>query len=274
MCFKEDVGCRIGINKFNILAYADDIVLMSPSAGGLRILLNVINDCINDHKLLINVIKTKVMVFRNKRKYVFNDLSFYLNGTILENVSSFKYLGCILNFDLDDSLDILKGLSSFNKSFGFLFRKFYSLEPGIFYSLFSSFCSSFYGSELWFYRFKCRESFNKLAVSYHSALKKILGLPKFYSNHVACSALDAYTFKHFINMKILRFAFWLKDCQSLCFYSLKHYFFSSSSFIDRFNQTWQEVYEVGDVLNNDVQAILARIKFVQDREPCSMFVGF
>ena len=49
--FKEDVGCRIGINKFNILAYADDIVLMSPSAGGLRILLNVINDCINDHKL-------------------------------------------------------------------------------------------------------------------------------------------------------------------------------------------------------------------------------
>ena len=28
---------------------------MSPSASGLMILLNVINDCINDHKLLINV---------------------------------------------------------------------------------------------------------------------------------------------------------------------------------------------------------------------------
>ena len=55
-----------------------------------------------------------------------------------------------LNFDLDDSLDILKGMSSFNKSFGFIFRKLYSLGPGIFYSLFLSFCSSFYGSELWF----------------------------------------------------------------------------------------------------------------------------
>ena len=53
--FKDYVECRIGINKFNILAYADDIVLMSPSASGLRILLNVINDCTNDHKLLINV---------------------------------------------------------------------------------------------------------------------------------------------------------------------------------------------------------------------------
>ena len=155
-CVFKDVGCRIGINKINIFAYADDrpIVLMSPSAGGLRILLNVINDCINDHKLLINVNKTKVMVFRNKRKYVFNDFSFYLNETILENVCSFKYLGCILNFDLDDSLDILKGLSSFNKSFGFLFRKFYSLEPGIFF-LFTFLIVRlvFYGSELLFYRF-------------------------------------------------------------------------------------------------------------------------
>ena len=76
--FKEDVGCRIGINKFNILAYADDIVLMSPSAGGLRILLNVINDCINYHKLLINVNKKKVIVYRNIRKYVCNDSFFFL----------------------------------------------------------------------------------------------------------------------------------------------------------------------------------------------------
>ena len=75
-------------------------------------------------------------------------------------------------------------------------------------------------------------------------------------------------------MKILRFAFWLRNCQSLYFYSLKHYFFSSLSFIDRFNQTWQVVYEVSDVFNNDMRAILARIKFVQDRETCSMFVGF
>ena len=104
-------------------------------------------------------------------------------------------------------------------------------------------------------------------------MKKILGLPKFYSNHVACSALDAYTFKHFINMNILRFAFWSKKLSEFMFLFFEACFFSSS-FIDHFNQTWQEVYEVSDVLNNDMQAILARIKFVQDREPCTMFVGF
>ena len=130
--FKEDVGCRLDMNKFNIFAYADDIVLMSPSASGLRILLNVINDCINDHKLLINVNKTKVMVFRNKRKYVFNDLSFYLNGTILENVSSFKYLVCILNFDLDDSLDILKVCLLLIKVLDFYFVNFIHLSQEFF----------------------------------------------------------------------------------------------------------------------------------------------
>ena len=26
--FSEDIGCRIGVNKFNVLAYADDIVLI------------------------------------------------------------------------------------------------------------------------------------------------------------------------------------------------------------------------------------------------------
>ena len=122
-------------------------------------------------------------------------------------------------------------------------------------------------------RFKCRESFNKLAVSYHCAMKKILGLPKFYSNHVACSALDAYTFKHFINIKILRFAFWLKIFFSEFMFLFFHYFLVRHH-LDRFNHTWQEVYKVSDVLNNDMQAILARIRFVQDKEPCSMFVGF
>ena len=214
------------------------------------------------------------MVFRNKRTPVFNNLSFYLSGSKLENVNSFKYLGCILNFDLDDSLDIFQRLSSFNKSFGFLFRKFYSVNLEILYSLFLSFCSSFYGAELWCFRdgSKCREAFKKMSVSYHCALKKILGVPKFYSNHIVCSVLSALTFKHLINFRITRFAFWLKKCNSVCFYSFK-YLLNESPFIEYFNQFWFDTYDVYDVLNNDLHALLSRINFIQDREPCSMFLG-
>ena len=34
-----------------------------------------------------------------------------------------------------------------------------------------------------------------------------------------------------------------------------------------------DTYDVYDVLNNDLLALLSRIYFIQDREPCSMFLG-
>ena len=80
-----------------------------------------------------------------------------MNGVKLENVASFKYLGCVLKWDLDDSDDISKCLSAFNRSFVFLYRKFYSVNIEILFSLFLPFCSSFYGAELWFYRSKCKK---------------------------------------------------------------------------------------------------------------------
>ena len=66
--FSEDIGCRIDVNKFNVLSYADDIVLISPSAGGLRLLMNIFNDSVGVHRLYLNVNKTKIMFFRNKKK--------------------------------------------------------------------------------------------------------------------------------------------------------------------------------------------------------------
>ena len=145
------------------------------------------------------------------------NLSFYLISSKLENINCFKYLGCILKFDFDDSLDILQRLSSFNKSFGVLSRKFHSVNSKILYSLFLSFCSSFYGAELWCFRdgSKFREAFKKMSVD-HCALNKILGVPKFYSNHLVCSVLSAVTFQHLVNFRITRFAFRLKYCNSVC----------------------------------------------------------
>ena len=92
LVFKEYIGCRMSINKLNILAYVNDIVLISPSASGLRTLIRVLGECIVQHNLVLNAAKTKVMVFRNKRTPVFNNLSFYLTGSKLGNVNSFKYL--------------------------------------------------------------------------------------------------------------------------------------------------------------------------------------
>ena len=66
---KMNVGCKLGIFNGNIIAYADDIVLLAPSANALRLLLNEINTGASELELSFNYEKSKIIVFRsNSRK--------------------------------------------------------------------------------------------------------------------------------------------------------------------------------------------------------------
>ena len=107
-------------------------------------------------------------------------------------------------------------------------------------------------------------------MSYYCALKKILGIPKFYCNHLTCSVLGALTFTQFVNSMITRFLWRLKNCQSICFYSFEQYFHRSSTFIERFKQMRQDVYSVSEVLDNDFMELLSRIASIQERKPSSL----
>ena len=269
--FNCPYGCRLGVNKISIQAYADDIVLIAPTPRGLQFLIDKINECLTDHKMTINLSKTVVMIFKRGSQNVANNLSFVLNGLKLDRVTEYKYLGSILSSDMSETLDMEKCMNAFNKSFGFLFRKFQSVNPSIFYSLFISFCASFYGSELWVDRDKARCTFRKLSVCYHNALKKILGFPRFYGNHFTCSLLNAPTFEHFMTLKVTRFMFWLKRSWSPCFYRHKFYFLNNSVHVENFNKMWLSKYDVTQVLDNDIEALFSRIVYVQDREPSSMY---
>ena len=120
-----NIGCRMGINKVNVQAYADDLVLLSPTSSGLQKLIYYLSDLLDIHELKINTDKTKVVIFI--KKIVRQQFEFKLNDKILEVVDHIKYLGCILNNKLCDEFDIDKCNRSFNISFGFLFRKFYQL---------------------------------------------------------------------------------------------------------------------------------------------------
>ena len=146
------------------------------------------------------------------------------NKTVFFRVFHFKCLCIILNCNSNDSLDIERSTGSLNRSFVFLFRKFNSVSIEIFYKLFSIYCTSFYGSELWLDRSKCKYNFNKAAVSYHYVFKKILGVPKYFSNYFICDIFSILTYEHFINFKCIRFLFWLDNCNSSCFSAFQYYF--------------------------------------------------
>ena len=79
----------------NVLAYADDIVLLAPSWNALQQLLSVLEMHIADIDMICNVKKTVCMIFEPKqrsRKMSVSFPQFKLGDSYLEFVKCFKYL--------------------------------------------------------------------------------------------------------------------------------------------------------------------------------------
>ena len=73
----------------------------------------------------------------------------------------------------------------------------------------------------------------KLAISYHFALKKTLGLPKWASNHYLFdTALSK--FRSLFKIEDTKFYLWMKNCTSPCVALHKVYFLSYLVFIQSF----------------------------------------
>ena len=267
-------ACNMGINKINIQAYADDIVLFCSSQKGLQCMLDKINVMLLAHGLEVNIGKTKVLIFRkatvcNHRVNIFN-----LGGSILETVKSYRYLGCIISDNLCEKEDIERLSKSFIQRVGMFYRKFNTVELNVKFRLLNVLCFSFYGSELWHDKSRALGVFRKFAVAYHISLKKLLGLPKYFSNHIACNVLDVLTFEHLMNLNIFNFCRFLSKCDSPCFSAHKSYFMYFSCMRRAVDEISSFKYNIGNVLDNDWDAVKSRIRFVQSNEDSSNFVGF
>ena len=138
--------------------------------------------------------------------------------------------------------------------------------------LFNSLCMDLldmYGMELWGDTYGCSYLLKQVAVSYHYALKRIVGLSERDSNHYACYLFDQLIFEHLRNYRILKFYRWLYHCESPCIASTRNYWISSSRLKRRLDHLFLEKYEIDDIINNDMDAIISRMKFVQFREESS-----
>ena len=96
---KLNVGCKLDIVMLNIIAYADDLVIMAPTAYALQKILNLIGTEMMNLKLNLNVAKCVYMIFSKKRSDELPQ-EIYLCNQSLTYVKEFKYLG----FVFDDSL--------------------------------------------------------------------------------------------------------------------------------------------------------------------------
>ena len=74
--------------------FADVIALISDTIKGLQSQLKILEKSCEIYKMIVNVIKTKVMVFRLGGRLRANEKFFY-TGSKLEIVNGFQYIGLL-----------------------------------------------------------------------------------------------------------------------------------------------------------------------------------
>ncbi|KAI8513394.1 hypothetical protein Bbelb_100330 [Branchiostoma belcheri] len=96
------IGVNISGRTVNNLRFADDIVLIATSPERLQELLDLVNTVSLQYRLEISTKKTKVMA-ATKQPTV---LRIFCQGVQLEQVSTFKYLGAIIDETAGSSREV------------------------------------------------------------------------------------------------------------------------------------------------------------------------
>ena len=261
-----NIGCKLGHTMSNIIAYADDIVLMAPSAVALQLL---IDKCFYEASALnlnFNVNKSKCMIFRFRSNVNFNFRSFLLNGFELETVTEYKYLGYFIQDNMTNSKHISESLSKFYREFNVILRKFHFTDTCVKLYLFKQCCLQFYGCEMLFANRRSLGSLRQFAIGYHKAIKKILGLSYHESNHYACQEAQLFTFEHLLNKIKIFFVYRITKYPCPFLEKTGNFLELSSVLFDEIHEILSDKYQIENLLENDKDAVISRIAYVQNHE--------
>lgn len=87
-------GARIGDMTVKILLYADDLVILAESPETLQLMINRLSEYCEKWNLIINLEKTKAMIFQKGGRQARNEKWFYRQERI-QITKEYKYLGVI-----------------------------------------------------------------------------------------------------------------------------------------------------------------------------------
>ena len=111
-------GIKIGKDKLNILAYADDIVLIGKNEIEIRRLFVGTENIDRKLGLHINQEKTKHTIAYRKNSSKWNKIGHLtIKNYTFERVENFKYLGFIINEDNKHQIDLLERIKTANKTY-------------------------------------------------------------------------------------------------------------------------------------------------------------
>ena len=256
-----DIGCKFGISRVNIIAYADDVVLLANNQDDINEIYRIFKQLIGNIKLKINENKSKCVVFRNKK----NIPDILKNKIELEIVDQFNYLGHILNYNLDDSNDITAKLNKFYSSFNSIFRSFSQVNIETLLYLFNSYCRPHYGLALWCSKnIFVKQSFKTFKIAFNKSLKKIIDCPSYSSSHAVAEICQQLLLNHrVIQVQVKYLNRLLNSNHDILL--INNYFVRHGNLANHLIEILKQKYQV-NLYENDIDAIISRIHWVQANE--------
>ena len=217
---ENNISCLEKINQYSLdqlglylklflLLYADDTILISESAVDMQNMLNVFEEYCDRWKLNVNLDKTKVVIFENRKHR--RNFSFTFKGNELQITDSYLYLGLLFNYNCKFSLSKKKLIEQAQKAMYALYFRIRNviipidLQLKLFDCLISPIL--LYGAEIWSY-----ENMNAIERIHLNFLKKILKVRGSTPNYMVYGETGRYPLE--ITAKIKSLCLWSKLLQS------------------------------------------------------------
>jgi len=171
---KSHAGCYLNDVCMNHFVYADDTVILAPSAQGLQDLLHLCENYASVHNIIFNVKKTRCMCVKPKALKDMCVPNIKLNEANVIFVREHKYLGCMLTDNMNDDKDINRQIRQVYIRGNSLVNKFKACTENVKAELFRVYCVNMYCCALWAnYSVSAR---NRLTVAYKSIFRRLYNI--------------------------------------------------------------------------------------------------
>jgi len=205
-------GCHVGHQFTGALAYADDVVLLSPSLHGLKRMLQICEEYSIEYDIVFNPGKSKMLVFNGSNEI--NPLT--MNNIVIPLSSSEKHLGNVIG-ERNADLRITKAINELYISCNNIASEFSCVDIKTRYFLFKTYCHTFYGSQLFDYS---RDSIEALFTAWRKCVRKVLGLP--HRTHCALipGIINDSNISTQLHKRVSRFVMSCSKSTNLCKYMM------------------------------------------------------
>ena len=196
---KSGIGCHVNNCYAGALCYADDITLLCPSLYGLNSMVKQCVDFAKEFNVTFNHKKTVGLYFGK----IHNILgTVYLDGNCISWNDSAKHLGNYISCNMSDDADCVYKKSCFIGSVNKLIGNFGHMYSHVKCKLFLSYCTSFYGSQMW--RLSCK-GLAQLCTSWQVAIRRLLHLPRTAHRWTLGPLLNALHIRTQLELRTLSF---------------------------------------------------------------------